>query len=128
MDQMLLVSAPDDVALEGVRLLIVGLTPEQSNIVSTVLTTIETAPRVIVYVWNEHDSVDWLTDKIYKSQLILFNAEFENQTLVGYLAGKLNSYYFGSLKSINQINNSMIFDENQCRTILTNLFKKYEIQ
>ena len=125
---MLLVSAPDDVALEGVRLLIVGLTPEQSNIVSTVLTTIETAPRVIVYVWNEHDSVDWLTDKIYKSQLILFNAEFENQTLVGYLAGKLNSYYFGSLKSINQINNSMIFDENQCRTILTNLFKKYEIQ
>lgn len=128
MDQMLLVSAPDDVALEGVRLLIVGLTPEQSNIVSTVLTTIETAPRVIVYVWNEHDSVDWLTDKIYKSQLILFNAEFENQTLVGYLAGKLNSHYFGSLKSINQINNSMIFDENQCRTILTNLFKKYEIQ
>lgn len=127
MDQMLLVSAPDDVALEGVRLLIVGLTPEQSNIVSTVLTTIETAPRVIVYVWNEHDSVDWLTDKIYKSQLILFNAEFENQTLVGYLAGKLNSHYFGSLKSINQINNSMIFDENQCRTILTNLFKKYEI-
>ena len=128
MDQMLLVSAPDDVALEGVRLLIVGLTSEQSNIVSTALTTIETTPRVIVYVWNEHDSVDWLTDKIYKSQLILFNAEFENQTLVGYLAGKLNSHYFGSLKSINQINNSMIFDENQCRTILTNLFKKYEIQ
>lgn len=128
MNQMLLVSSPDDVALEGVRLLMVGLTPEQSNIVSTSLTTIETTPRVVVYVWNEHDSMDWLTDKIYKSQLIFFNAEFENQTLVGYLAGKLNSHYFGSLKSINQINNSAIFNEDQCRTSLTNLFKKYEIQ
>ena len=57
MDQVLLVSSPDYVALEGVRLLIVGLTPEQSNIVSSALTSIETIPRVILYVWNEGEPI-----------------------------------------------------------------------
>jgi len=126
MDQVLLVSSPDDVALEGVRLLIVGLTPEQSNIVSSALTSLETIPRVILYVWNEEEPIAWLTDKIYKSQTTIFNADSVDQTLVGYLAGRQSSYYFGTLKSLSQINNSVIFDVDTCQQVLINIFNKYK--
>jgi len=64
-------------------------------------------------------------DKIQKSQIIIFNADSINQTLIGYVAGKMNSYYFGTLKSLNQVNNSVIYDVDHCKTILTNIFDRY---
>lgn len=124
-DKLLLVTAPDDIMLEGVRVLLVGLSEEQSSIVSQALLQIETMPCVIAYCWSKEEDVDWLIDKVYKSQIIIFNAEHENQTVVGYLAGKSNSYYFGNLRSLNQVNKSAIYDLDQCKQILTLLFEKY---
>jgi hypothetical protein len=56
---------------------------------------------------------------------VLFNAEIENQTLAGYLASKSNAYYFGTLRSLNVVNTSVIHDLNQCKNILERTFKKY---
>ena len=124
-DKLLLVTHPDDIMLEGIRILLVGLSEDQSSVVSRALLQIETMPCVIAYCWNETDEISWLLDKIYKSQMIIFNADHVNQTIVGYLAGKSNSYYFGNLKSLNQVNKSAIYDLDQCKEILTSLFEKY---
>jgi len=55
------------------------------------------------------DDPSWIVDKKQKSSIIILNAESEDQTMVGYLASNFNSYYFGVLRSIGEINTSEIF-------------------
>lgn len=124
-DKLLLVTHPDDVQLEGIRILLVDLNEEQEFIVSQSLLEINSIPCVVAYCWTNENTIEWLIDKVYKSQIIIFNAASEDQTLVGYLAGKLNSYYFGDLRSLNQVNKSAIYDIDHCKQILTSLFEKY---
>lgn len=124
-EKLLLVTAPDDTLENGVRIAVVGLSAEHGSLVSQALGELETPPCVVTYVWNESDSIEWLIDKLYKSKIVLFNAEIENQTLAGYLASKPNAYYFGTLRSLNIVNTSAIHDLNQCKNILERTFEKY---
>lgn len=124
-EKLLLVTAPDDTLENGVRIAVVGLSAEQGSLVSQSLGELQTPPCVVTYVWNENDSIEWLVDKLYKSEIVLFNAEIENQTLVGYLAAKSNACYFGTLRSLNLVNISAIYDLNQCKRILERTFEKH---
>jgi hypothetical protein len=57
--------------------------------------------------------LDWLFDKKHKSSMLFFNAEQENQELVGYLAAQPNSYYFGTMRSLGIINRRAVHDKQQ---------------
>ena len=124
-NKVLLVTDPDDIFENGLRISIIGLTPDQSNIVSKALMETNTPDRIIAYIWNNEDSMKWLIDKIYKSNIIIFNADHDNQLLSGFLASRPNSYYFGSLKDLGLINSSVIYDIGQCKSILEKHFEKY---
>ena len=124
-DKLIMVTAPDDTLVNGGRIAVIDLTVDQTALISTALTELDSISCIVTYVWSEQDDVSWALDKIQKSQIIIFNADSTNQTLVGYIAGKMNSYYFGTLKSLNQVNNSVIYDVDQCKTILTNIFDRY---
>jgi hypothetical protein len=124
-DRVILVTYPDDILDDGVRLLLVDLTEEQTSIVSRALTELETIPLVVVYSWKIGDDVNWLFDKTHKSRLIIFNADSDDTTLVGYFAGKSNSVYFGEIGQLKLVNRSVIFDVVQVKELLKNTFKKY---
>lgn len=124
-NKLIMVTAPDDTLINGGRITVIDLTVDQTALVSTALTELDSISCIVTYVWSEHDDVSWALDKIQKSQIIIFNADSTNQTLIGYVAGKMNSYYFGTLKSLNQVNNSVIYDVDHCKTILTNIFDRY---
>lgn len=124
-DKVVLVTYPDDILDEGVRILLVDLTEEQSTIVSQALTELETIPLVVVYSWKIGDNINWLIDKTHKSQLIIFNADSDDLPLVGYYAGKMNSFYFGDIGQMKIVNRSAIFDVVQTKEILKHTFRKY---
>jgi len=117
-DKILLISSPDDVLEEALRILLIDLDKNQSDIVSQCLLSTNDLPHTIVYVWKNLEDTSWLFDKSLKSDLIIFNADSENQTLVGYLAAKRNSWYFGQLKTLYTINKSAIYDVTQCSELL----------
>lgn len=114
MNKLILVTAPDDVSYDAVRILLVGLTEEKTTIVSSALQRLEDIPNVVVYVWNQGDSLEWLFDKKQKSCLTIFNAEFENRELVGYFSAQSNSHYIGTLSTLNVVNNRAIYDIDGC--------------
>ncbi len=124
-DKVILVTYPDDILDDGVRILLVDLTEEQNEVVSRALTEFETIPLVIVYPWKIGDNVNWLFDKMHKSHLIIFNADSNDTTLVGYFAGKPNSFYFGELGQLKIVNRSAIFDVVQTKEVLKYTFRKY---
>ena len=124
-DKLIMVTAPDDTLVNGGRITVIDLTVDQTALISAALTELDSISCIVTYVWSEYDDVTWVLDKIQKSQIIIFNADSTNQTLIGYVAGKMNSYYFGTLKSLNQVNNSVIYDVDHCKTILTNIFDRY---
>jgi len=125
-DKVLLVTAPDDTLEQGVRISLLGLTSDQNLMVSRALLTLESECSVIVYVWQDNENTDWILEKLYKSQVIIFNAEIANQTLAGYLAAQNNAHYFGTLRNLSEVNKSIIYDQDQCLTILENTVRKYE--
>jgi hypothetical protein len=113
-----LVTAPDDVSDDGLRILLVDLRPEFSSIVSKAFTTLTSIPKTILYVWENSENTEWLLDKKQKSKIIFFDAESTNKELVGYFAAQPNAYYFGNLKTLGHINKNVIFDEAQCSKLL----------
>lgn len=118
MNKILLITSPDDVLQDGFRLLLVGLTKPQTELVSDALQRLEHFSSMVVYLWNSNDDVPWLLDKKQKSDLIIFNAEHENQEIVGYMTAQPNSYFIGILKTLDIIKNQVIHDSDQCFTIL----------
>ena len=108
-NQITLVSTPDDVLHDAVRLLLVDLTQEQTQAISEALMSIEDIPATVIYVWSSQDSASWLIDKKLKSQLIVFNADSEKSEIVGYLAAQSNSCYFGFLKDLSILNKRAIY-------------------
>lgn len=117
-DQVLIVTEPDDAILDGYRILLADLTPEQSLITSQSLLNIRLSNRVILYSWNSTNSIKWLLDKKTKCDLILFNADSYNDILVGYLSAQPNSYYFGTLKLLAGANNSILYAQDDCERLL----------
>ena len=127
MNQITLVTSPDDVLHDAVRILLVDLTQEQTHLISEVLTSFESIPAIVLYVWSGTDSTEWLIDKKLKSQLIVFNAESEKQEVVGYLAAQSNSHYFGFLKTLSALNNRAIYSTDEFKGIIASLIEKYGI-
>ena len=118
---VILVTTPDDTHLDGPRVLLVDLTPDQTKFISDALTELDYIGRIVLYVWNSGDSIEWLIDKKQKSDSIIFNASSENDLITGYLAAQCNSHYFGILKSIGLVNNSAIYSLEQCKLIFENI-------
>jgi hypothetical protein len=123
-NQVIVVTSPDDVQNDGVRLLLIDLTPDQTQLISDALTQMENIPTVVTYVWNSVDSVDWMIGKKHKSDIIFFNADSENDIIVGYIAAQLNSYYFGTLKLLGKVNNSAIYTTDQLINILEKIIEQ----
>jgi hypothetical protein len=123
-DKILVVTPPDDTLINGARILHVELNEEQSMIVSSALMNSNTQHTVINYVWKMGDSVEWLMDKVIKSDFILFNADSPNngatELIIGYIAAQPNSYYFGNLRDLNLVNKSVIYNSDQIINILEN--------
>lgn len=117
-DKIILVTNPDEVFLDGLRILCIDLNSDQASILTSALKVLENQQDIIVYVWKLGDSIEWLIDKKHKSSLIFFNAESENQTIVGYMTAQNNSYYFGNLRDIKLVNNCVVFDVLDCKNIL----------
>ena len=118
-NQIKIISAPDDSLEDAKRLLLVDLTTEQSQLVSEALSKIDQFSNIIIYVWKIGDDLDWLFDKKHKSKFIIFNADSLNQTLAGYFSAQPDSYYFGTLRDLNRVNKSVIYDIEQCITVVT---------
>jgi hypothetical protein len=123
-NQITLVSAPDDVLHDAVRLLLVDLTQEQTQAISEALMSIEDIPATVIYVLSSQDSASWLIDKKLKSQLIIFNADSEKSEIVGYLSAQSNSCYFGFLKDLAVLNKRAIYSAEDLKEIIDKQFKK----
>lgn len=126
-DKVLIVTPPDDIQRDGVRVLLVDLTIEQMGVLSEAIlkTSKLEYPNVVVYNCQS-DDIDWLLDKKIKSNVIVFNADSENDLIVGYLAAQPNSYYFGTLKSLQNINKSAIYNTDQAIDLLEKMLIQYE--
>jgi len=125
--KVILVTDPDDVAYDGVRLLLVNLTADQTQLLSTALSKIHNLPMVVLYIWNNSSS-DWLFDKKHKSQHIIFNAEHENELITGYMSAQRNSSYFGILKNLAKVNTKAIYSIDDCIKLLETVIGTYEQQ
>jgi len=123
-DKILLVTDPDDSFEQGLRILVAYLEPDQSSLISDCLLSFESMPNIIMYSANELSDNHWMIDKIHKSDLIIFNAGTANQIMVGYLAGKMNSCYFGNLRDLSIVNTAEIIDRHQLKE---NLERRFEI-
>ncbi len=125
--KVILVTDPDDVAYDGVRLLLVNLTADQTQLLSTALSKINNLPMIVLYIWN-NSSPDWLFDKKHKSQHIIFNAEHQNELIAGYMAAQRNSSYFGILKNLAKVNTKAIYSIDDCIKLLETVIGTYEPQ
>lgn len=126
-DKILLVTAPDDSPVDAIRILLVGLTPEHTRMISDTFTGLASIPNFVLYIWQPGDSIDWLLDKKHKSHSIIFNADcLYNDLVIGYMAAQSNSHYFGVLKTLRNINNNAIYNTDDCASIVNNLIIRYE--
>jgi hypothetical protein len=117
-DKILVVTAPDDTILDGVRILHVNLSEEQRQIVSNAMLSSEVSHTIINYVWNSNDPVSWLLDKKSKCNFILFNADSVLDLIVGYIAAHPQSYYFGTLRDLHLVNDRAIYNTNDVVSLL----------
>lgn len=125
-DKVLLVTAPDDTPVDAIRILLVDLTPEHTQVISNALNEFTSIPNIVTYIWRTGDSVDWLLDKKHKSHSIIFNADCENHMILGYMSAQSNSHYFGTLKTLHTVNNNAIYTVNDCVNLINNLIIRYE--
>lgn len=125
-DKVLLVTAPDDTSIDAVRILLVDLTPEHTQIISDTFNSFTSVPNLVTYIWRLGDSIDWLLDKKHKSHCVIFNAECADQMITGYMAAQSNSHYFGMLKTLRLVNNNAIYSVNDSVKIINNLIVRYE--
>lgn len=117
-DSVILVTDPDDIQVDGLRLLLVDLNVDQNQIVSDALAQSSGFGSIVSYIWRSGDSPDWLLDKKHKSELIIFNADSENDIIIGYMAAQKYSYYFGTLKILSPANNRNIYNADDVTKIL----------
>jgi len=123
-NKVMLVTPPDDILSDALRILVVGLNQSQSQMLSDCLTRFDEIPDTVIYLWNDQ-SAEWLFDKKAKCDLIVFNANIDKQELVGYLTAQTNSYYFGILKTLDIINNRAIFDTDQLYNLILTAMTSY---
>jgi hypothetical protein len=125
-DKLLLVTAPDDVLLDGFRILLFDLSVDQKDIVSRALTRIKQTDLVIVYIWNTGNPYEWMLDKKLKSDLIIFSSGHLDEMTTGYLAAQRNSYYFGNIRNLTLVNKKVIYTQDDCLDIINSHMDDYE--
>lgn len=127
-DKILIVTPPDDILLQGIRILHVQLNEEQSAIVSSALMQTNLPHNIINYVWKMGNRVDWLLDKTPKCDLILFNAGGPTDPgldiILGWTAAQHQSYYFGTLRDLHKANDRVIYNSDDILKLLENISKK----
>lgn len=128
-DKILLVTPPDDVHLDGIRLLLVNLDEEQNQIVSQSLLSITSNDNIISYVWKTGNPIPWFLNVKNQSDLIIFNAQPDDsvdcEMINGYLAAQPNSYYFGNLRDLHFANDRVIYSSNELLNLLEKLAKQH---
>ncbi len=124
-DKIILVTEPDDIKIDGIRILLVDLTPDQSQVISNALGQLNTFNELIIYS-AQSSGIDWILDKKSKSKIVIFNADSDNHLLVGYLTAQSNSYYFGNLKILSTANKRVIYNVDDVVNLLTKVIGTYE--
>jgi len=124
-EKITIVTSPDDIYTEGLRIFLYDLNEDQYSIFSQSVLGNDKVPSMIIYNADILTDIKWTLDKLLKSSLIFFNAESDNQQMIGYLCSKMNSYYFGKLRDLSIVNNSIIFDAVQLKEIIERRFEKY---
>lgn len=118
-DKITVVTSPDDIQIDAFRILLVDLSHPQADLLSkTLLSLKESNSEIVTYFWKNGEDFSWLLDKKHKSDVIIFNADSENDILVGYMAAQKNSHYFGNLRNLNIVNKSAIYNAEQLLEIL----------
>jgi len=122
-DKIIVVTPPDDILLDGPRLLLVNLNQEQLQAVSTAVMTLDIDNHtVITFVWKLGDSVEWMLNTKLKSKIIIFNADMlgneAGDLINGYLLAQGNSYYFGNLKDLHMANNRVLYNSDDVKILL----------
>lgn len=107
---IIIVTPPDDITLDAIRILGVNLDHNHTNILSDGLKELDFSDPILIYLWKQGDNFDWLVDKKIKSDIIIFNADI-NDSLTGYLAGQKKSFYFGNLKYLHKFNNRCLYNK-----------------
>jgi len=129
-DRILVVTPPDDTLLQGIRVTHVDLTEDQSSIVSNALLQTTLSLTIINYVWKMGNPVECLLDKVYKSDLIIFNADSDNdismELITGWVAAQPQSHYFGNLKDLHLVNNRAIYNTDDISLLLEKIATYYE--
>lgn len=125
-DKVVIATSPDDVSIDGFRLLLVDLDAVQSKTVSDALLNLSLDTNVIVYLWKSSDPMPWLLDKKAKSRLIIFNADSANELIVGYLAAQKKSHYFGNLKLLAGANSAVLYALEDCTKLIKSSIDHYE--
>ncbi len=126
MNDITLITPPDDILIDGFRILLVDVSRDQSGLITEVLKNLEKNVTVIIYVWTPNQTVEWLIDKKQKSDIIIFNAESENREIVGYMSAQNNAYYMGTLRPFEITNNRAIRDLDSCAFIFENFIGLYD--
>ena len=120
-NKITIITTPDDILQDGIRILVCGLKEEQSTLVSSIIYNLKDYKPTIIYVSNGQNDTEWLLDKKQKCSIIVYNAEMEDQTMVGYLTAQSNSYYFGELRSLTSVNKNKINNKEQLTKIMEDL-------
>ena len=118
-DNVIIVTSPDDFLADGFRFMVVDLDENQTKIISDALLELKSVGNIIVYFYKSTDSIEWFLDKKSKSDFLIFNADSNNDLLVGYLAAQKKSHYFGKLKTLFKANNSAIYSVQDVISLLT---------
>ena len=128
-DKILVITSPDDILLDGIRILHVSLTDEHSQIVSAALMNCQASTAIINYVWKMGDPVSWLLDKQLKSDIIIFNAhpaiDGAHELIIGYIAAQSKSYYFGTLRDLQLANDRVIYTSDDILFLLEKIIKQH---
>jgi hypothetical protein len=124
-NKVILVTEPDDVNYDALRILLVNLTTDQTQLLSEALSKIDHMPVTVLYIWTNGDT-NWLFDKKHKSNQIIFNAEHQNQIITGYMAAQRDSAYFGTLKDLDKVNIKAIYNIDDCIKLLETVIGNYE--
>lgn len=121
-DRVLLITPPDDILISGIRITLVHLDEQQSQIISESLLSANLKNDVITFVWKMGDPVSWLLDKIAKSDLVIFNPEGKvdpgREIIIGWTAAQPQSYYFGNLRDLSLANDRVIYNKEDILKLL----------
>ena len=127
----MVVTPPDDILLQGIRILHVNLNEEQSAIMSNALMNADLPHNIVNYVWQMGNRVDWLLDKSSKSNLIIFNTVNSNSDsgldiILGWISAQPQSYYFGTLKDLHLANDRVLYNSDDILNLLEKISKRHE--